>query len=131
MGVDITGSVVLMGETEWESGSTINGNLILTEASTFKGMAPTPVPPPNTGDPCSTSPPPADKTEVAFTPGTQTVNGNKMLVMGGMLLQGDGTKPCQPMIAMSTQTVLNGPPVCTEVDQTMFMGILNGAGCSP
>lgn len=126
MGVNITGTVLLTGNVEWEVDSTIEGVAILTEADTLTGMAPVPIPPPNTGDPCPCGPP--GDVENVMTPGTNTVGGNKMVVMGGMYLQKGGGKTCQPMMAMSATTVINGTPVLTETEAAMIMGILNGAG---
>lgn len=133
MGVNITGTVLLMGSVEWESGSTIEGKRILTAATDDKltGMAPVPIPPPNTGDPCPCIAPIPDSVEPVMSPGTNTVGGEKMMVMGGMYIQKSSGKTCQPMMAMSAKTVINGTPVLTEVEAMMIMGMLNGAGASP
>lgn len=131
MAVNITGPIMLSGSVEWEAGTTIGNDPIVTEADTFAGMAPIPVPPPNTGDPCPCVPPVPDSVENVMTPGTNTVGGNKMVVLGAMYLQKSSGKTCQPMIAMSANTVINGTPVVSELMVMMFMGILNGAGATP
>lgn len=131
MGVNITGTVILTGDTEWESGSTINNVAILTEVDKLTGIAPIPVPPPPSGDACPCVPPVPDSVEPVMTPGTHTVGGNKMMVLGGMYVQKSSGKTCQPMMAMSPKTVVNGTPVLTETEAMMIIGMLNGAGASP
>lgn len=123
----ISGSVLLTGAVEWSSGAKTANGSIITEDMTFQGMAPVPIPPPNTGDPCPCSSPPADDVKNLMTPGSHTIGTKKMVVLGSMYMQSSG-KPCQPMMAMSAETVINNTPVC--VDPMMFMGMLNGAGAS-
>lgn len=131
MVVNITGTVLLTGAVEWVAGTTIGGSPIVTEDEKWQGLAPVPVPPPNTGDVCPCVPPVPDTVENVVTPGTNTVGGQKMVVMGGMYIQKSSGKTCQPIMALSGQTVFNGTPVVTENDLMMFVGFLNGAGALP
>lgn len=130
--VDIIGPIILTPgkPVAWAAGSTIDSVPIVTVATAekYKGMAPVPVPPPNTGHACPCTPPATDTLEPVITPGDHTVGGEKMMVMGGMYLQKSGGLVCQPVIAMSIQTVLNATPVVTLNDLMVFMGLLNGAG---
>ena len=136
MGIEIdVSSLMLLGTIDWVTDSvTIKGaGAILTKADVLSGMAPIPIPPPNTGDACPCAGPGGD-VECMVTPGQHTINGtsdsNKMVTMGSMYTQKDGAngKICQPMMAMSAQSVLNPTPVLTTADAAMIMGMLNGAG---
>lgn len=122
--ITVTGTLILTGAVDWSS-MTIGGDPVILDED-YDGMAPVPVPPPNTGDPCSCSPPGA--VELAMTPGTHTVNNVPIVVMGSLYTQSDGSKICQPMMAMSTEKVINNGPVCTTSSVSMFVGMINGAG---
>ena len=131
--VELSGAVILTGNVVWDS-CVINGSPVLTDDKKLIGMAPVPVPPPNTGDPCPCIPPSgAPHVENQMTPGSHSIkDAGTFITMGAMYMQKDGSggKTCQPMMAQSAQTPINNTPVVTENDIMMFVGFLNGAGAS-
>lgn len=139
MTVNITGAVILTGNTEWEAGSKIEGQEILALPvgdDSSKPLAPVPYPPP-TGLPfsqCTSTPPTGQKMKLLVNPNASghTVGGDPMVTINSMFLQGTTSFPtCQPIMGIATTPVIATLPVMTKTNRSSSMGFMNGAGGQP
>ncbi len=139
MVVNITGALILTGNTNWEAGSKIENQPILALPNgdeTSKPLAPVPYPPPS-GMPfsqCTSTPPSGQKMKLLVNPNASghTVGGDPMVTINSMFLQGTTSFPtCQPIMGIATTSVVATMPVMTKNDKSKSMGFMNGAGGQP
>lgn len=136
MGIAITGSIILIGTTDWEAGTTAGGSPIFAlaapaEASDLIPLGPVPYPPQTPPGPCMTSPPSGQKIKLLANPNKagHTIAGVPMVSLGSMWIQGATAFPmCQPILGMSTKTIIATTPVITVGDLMMAIGIMTGLG---
>jgi len=136
MAISITGTgLMIMGSIDFDpsgGGTKIGTSAILVKSQILMGIGPVMIPPPPSGDLCPCGGPGGD-VECVMTPATMKVGGVEVVIMGSMYTQDDSgnAKVCQPMMAMSAETVIHNTPILTENSSMMIMGMLNGMGAMP